>query len=152
MEHEFSIYFEYLSKNLSGKNHGDKVEICDVELIKRLSDVLRLKTDEHFILFDDEQNVEFILLKKDKKKLLLKIVSIKTNEKVKPQVILCTGLLKKKHFEDVAYLAAAMAADKICPLLTNQVHKNWLDQKMIGRLQKILISACEQSKNFQLMP
>ena len=62
MEHKFSIYFEGLSNNLSGKNLGDQVEICDFELTNRLSDVLRLKTDEHFILFDEKQRNVFAFI------------------------------------------------------------------------------------------
>ncbi|MFH1644589.1 MAG: RsmE family RNA methyltransferase [bacterium] len=150
MSHIFSIYFADLSKKISGKKQGVEIEIIDRELIKRLADVLRLHTEETFLLFDEKQNIEFIVLKKEKKKLHLKIISISENKKIKPEIILCCGLLKKKHFEDVLYLASVMAVGKICPLLTSQVHKNWFEEKTIERLQKILISACEQSKNFIL--
>lgn len=150
MAHKFSIYFKNLSEKTSGKKIDDEIDLDDCLLIKRVSDVLRLEQEENFLLFDEKQNAEFSLLKNTKKRLHLKIVSISKNKEIKPEVILCLGLLKKKYFEEVLYLASVMAAAKICPLLTNQVHKNWFDEKTISRLQKILISACEQSKNFIL--
>lgn len=149
--HKFAIYLKKLSSFISDLNVGDETVFRVSDLRKRIINVLRLKENEAFILFDEEKNIEFLLLKKtfqNKKTLNVKIVSINKNELLKPEVILCPGLLKKKYFEDAVYLASQMAATKICPILTSQVHKNWLDQKNIDRLEKILISACEQSKNF----
>lgn len=149
--HQFSIYFESLSSFISDLRVGDETEFKDSNLVKRVIDVLRLKEGDVFLLFDDEKNAKLILLNKNiksKKKLFVKIDSINNNKSIKPEIILCPALLKKKHFEEVVYLAAAMAVTKIIPILSGQVHKNWLDQKNIDRLKKIMITACEQSKNF----
>jgi len=150
-KHCFSLYFENLSEIISGLKIENKTEIKDSNLRKRIINVLRLKADEKFLLFDSVYNVQFVLLKdsfENKKLLVASIVQINKNVLVKPEIILCPALLKKNFFEDVLYFAAQMGASKVCPLLTEKICKNWLDQKAIDRLKKIMISACEQSGNF----
>ena len=149
--HHFSLYCENLSPLISGLKVGDKLEVKDLNLRKRVVDILRLKAGENFLLFDDVCNVFLALLKDsfERKKLLAaSVLQINKNILIKPEIILCPSLVKRIFFEDIVYFAAQMGASRICPLLTEKVNKSWLDTKAIERLKKIMISACEQSRNF----
>jgi 16S rRNA (uracil1498-N3)-methyltransferase len=58
------------------------------------------------------------------------------------------SLLKREAFETVIYLAAQMGATTIQPIITEKTHRSWNGDKEIARLTNVMISACEQAKNF----
>ncbi len=152
-KHLFAIYLDNLSPVICGVKAGDEFELKDRDLHQRLTCVLRLKEDESAILFDKKLNVEVILgtqTFKNKNTVFGIIEKIEENKSLKPQIIFCPALLKKRSFEEVLYLAAQMGANVIHPILTQKVQKNWWQKKEIQRCEKIMIAACEQSKNFVL--
>ena len=151
-KHVFTIFFAQLSEIIK-KSTNKKIQIRDKDLYKRLISVLRLKPDEKFILFDEKINVTFLLSKVflfKKKVIHADLLQKNQNKKIVPEVIFCPAILKKNSFVDVTYFAAQMGATEILPIITEKTQRKWGGLKEQERLQKIIISACEQSKNFIL--
>jgi len=149
-KHIFAIYLENLSKKIINSKN---ILINDVYLKTRLTNVLRLQPNEEFILFDDRINVLLSLNEetlKNKNSLFATLISTEKNKQFKNQVVLAPALLKKEDFETAVYFAAEMGADIIQPVLTSKVQRKWHGDKELERLYKIIISACEQSKNFSM--
>ena len=150
-KHIFSIFFENLSDLILNLKSGQIFELKNKTLYQRLIKVLRLKTNNHFILFDKNLNVEFSLGSKIffKDEIIFPtILKINQNKSFKPEIIFCPALLKRSSFEQVIYIAAQMGVDVIQPVITEKIQKKWWSEKEKNRLYKIMISACEQSKNF----
>jgi len=145
-KHVFAFYKENISK-LIKDNH---LELKDKTLWQRLTKVTRLKSGEELILFDDKINIKCSL---NKESLSNNLVSVKisnqsNNESINPKIILLMPIIKKDQFEYVTYVAAQLGITEIIPIETEKTKKNFLNDKEYDRLKKIMISACEQSKNF----
>jgi len=151
-KHTFAIFFEELTQKISALSIDEKLEVKDRALAHRIKSILRLNPGEEFVLFDKEQNAKVQLLEEKNKNILsAKILSISKNNPLKPNIILSFGLLKKEHLEDVAYYSAAMGANIVQPFFSSKVQAaKWGGEKEMQRLKKIMIAACEQSKNFCL--
>jgi len=112
-----------------------------------------LSESENLIFFDKNINILVELLPKtfkNNKSLYLKILEKNKNKKLEPEVILCTGLIKKSSFEELVYNACVLGANIIQPIFTDKCQQKWAGQKELQRLDKIIIAACEQSKNYSV--
>ncbi|MBD3231861.1 RsmE family RNA methyltransferase [Candidatus Dependentiae bacterium] len=151
-KHFFSIFVSDLSNLIQGCINN-QIIICDKRLYKRLISVLRLKPNDYFILFDYQYNIIFSLDKKtfeNKKCICANLIQQKRNKPFNTEIIFCPALLKKSSFENIIYFSAQMGATKIIPVLTEKVQRKFEGEKERQRLEKIIISACEQSKNFNV--
>ncbi|MFA5075193.1 MAG: RsmE family RNA methyltransferase [Candidatus Babeliales bacterium] len=146
-KHIFAIYLNNLSE-LNNLVTEENLLLQDKELNQRIIKILRLETGDIIILFDSKINLELEILQTKQDKVLGKILKIQDNKKIIPEIILAVGLLKKSSFEEILYVAAQMGVTQIQPILSEKIQKNWFIEKDLNRLNKILISACEQSKNF----
>lgn len=150
-KHIFAIFFERLSKQSGALSLSNKFVVEDKALWHRLTRILRLKNKEKFILFDNENNVKLRLLEENftkKNVVSAKVISISPNKKIIPYIVLACTLLKKDSFESVAYYAAEMGANTVLPFFHSKTQRKWGEGKELLRLKKIIISACEQAKNF----
>lgn len=124
-------------------------EVCfkHHEFYQRVVKILRLKSGSEIIIFDDYAAwlVEIVEIESDS-------ILIKTKEKIalvqKKTVNLYLGLLRKSSFEAAVYSSAAAGVSKIIPVISAKIEKNWWSERELSRLQKIIIGAREQSKNF----
>ena len=152
-KHLFAIYEKNISQQIADLKKEQIFCLQDKALHKRVTTVLRLKENEQFIIFDQNYNATVAIEKetfRSKNKLTLKILSLNENKQIKPDITLCPALLKKNTFEEVVYYAAQMGGNIVQPIISEKVHKNWWSTSQAERLEKIMISACEQSKNFIL--
>jgi 16S rRNA (uracil1498-N3)-methyltransferase len=149
-KHIFAFYKENLSSLLSTSKVGSFFSFKDSELWNRLTKIIRIKA-HLFILFDEKINVT--LQAKDfheKRTVGGDIKKIEENKRIKPEINFYLPVLKKEAFEYAIYVAAQMGVTKIFPITTELVSiapAGGYAAKNI-RLKKIMISACEQSKNF----
>jgi len=153
-KHLFALYLENLSNLIYNLKKNQTFELADKSLHNRLTRVLRLKENEQFVLFDKNLNTKLSLNSQtfeNTKKIYITIKEINKNKALEPEVIFCPSLLKKNAFEEIIYTAAQMGANVIQPVITEKVQRKWGGEKERERLQKIMICACEQSKNF-VMP
>ena len=139
-KHKFAFFVEDLSKIENS--------IKDKELVKRITSVLRLKTEDEIIFFDRKISLDSEIISISKDKIEIKINKKFKIESIKPEINIFIGLLKKESFEEILYSCLELGATSITPLITEKIHKNWWSNKFKERFDKILISAAEQSKNF----
>ena len=150
-KHTFAFYKKDISVLLVGKKIGSICSFKDTEFYNRLIRVVRIHADDCFILFDEKVHATISVHEDmiNKKRFIIgTIVDVKQNKKLIPEVTLAVGLLKKDAWEQVVYFAAQMGATRLIPILSEKVQRSFDAQKEFERLQKIMISACEQSKNF----
>lgn len=149
--HLFAIYYDGLATH---QNHdASTIMIEDKELHHRIVKVLRLREGETIDLFDGKLAIQVKLNAQTfttKKVLHGSIVHRKNVEPCKPLITLYPSLLKRDDFEHVCSMAAVLGAHSIQPIITEKSHRNWLSEKDYTRLHKIMIAACEQSKNFYI--
>ncbi|MFH1461921.1 MAG: RsmE family RNA methyltransferase [bacterium] len=152
-KHVFSIYIEDLSSILSNLNKNDEFDFKDKKTHDRIINTLRLQKDDELIFFNNSINIKIQLLDKtfeNNKFIYAQIIEKKESKVLKPEIILCPSLIKKHSLEELVYNAAAMGATIIRPVITEKVQRKWGFEKEKERLEKIIIAACEQSKNYVL--
>ncbi len=131
----------FIDRDLNSK----ELVLKDKALIKQLKKVLRLEKDDYLILFNENQevlfvikeiNLERVVLKKEK---ALRELLENKNEK---EIILYCALLKKDNFELVIQKATELGVKEIQPLVTERTVKLNFSFK---RAEKIIKEAVEQS-------
>ncbi|MCK4265552.1 16S rRNA (uracil(1498)-N(3))-methyltransferase [Candidatus Babeliales bacterium] len=150
-KHTFAIYFELLNSIIGSSAKVLRLDHRDVW--KRLIKVLRLNVGESFILFDKSYYCLLSLKEESLRKkniIVADVIETSVNKVLSPEIILACPILKKDDFEKVVYFAAELGVTEIVPLQTDRVSRKWGGDKELSRLNKIVISAAEQSKNFFL--
>lgn len=148
MSHCFALHSR---QSLASCTTGQVTKIHDEDLWVRITRVLRLRAGENVILFDDAQS-QLLQLEpptfQNKKTITATLLESTVHKRLEPRINLCIGLLKKEALQEVAYYAAAMGATHLVPVLTGKVQRSWGNDKEQERLIKVMIAACEQSKQF----
>jgi len=149
--HLFAIYSLHpLPAQLKAE---DVLELRDAELWNRITRILRLIEEEKVILFDHNIQVTIKILPatfQRKGWLVGTVIDVTLHQPLKPEVHLYPCLLKKDAFEEVVYVAAQMGVTTITPVVSDKIQRRWGGEHEFERLKKIMIAACEQSKNFVL--
>lgn len=140
-KHNFALYFADLNCSDSAK----ELIVSDLDLVHRATKVLRIKEGGAVTLFNKKINVLGTLSKITKKNFTLDIITISGSKHLAPKITVALGVLKKEHFETALYSCVELGASQIQPI----VFKKSVSQKLnLDRLQRVLVSAAEQSKNF----
>jgi 16S rRNA (uracil1498-N3)-methyltransferase len=130
-------------------DNGKQFIVNDKEIIFRIVNVLRLKSGQQCILFDDQcyATVTVMAIVSNKSVHLL-LTGLTLTKLPQLQVRLFLAFPKKPAFEDAVYFAVEAGASKITPVVSSksQVY-SWSVNEQV-RLQKIIISAREQAKSF----
>lgn len=144
-KHEFALFFKELS------SYKDKAEVIltDGVLIQRITTVLRLSKGESLVLFDACVHVECVLKSIDKKQLTFAAHAWKQNNKLAPKITVLLPVLKREALDAAVYSCAALGAS-IIQLITTTKTRAWGGAKELERLQRVIIAAAEQSKNFAM--
>jgi len=143
-KHEFALYFEQLSQNFS---KAGKLIILDPELVQRLFKILRLVPGDNLTLFNQNYFVDAQISLIDKKQLVLENLVWHNLATLKPEITVAIGVLKKENFENALYSCVELGANAILPIMFAKSAPTKLNHE---RVNKILISASEQSKNFSM--
>ncbi|KAL9656106.1 hypothetical protein ABK040_007724 [Willaertia magna] len=172
-KHIFAFHFpelkQILPKTINNKLNNNKLNIFENEiitidepsLIKRITNILRLKKGDEFIFFDGTSNFnKFKILSFSKQFIEIQILPLLENkyqnyinfkEKYKITVNICVTK-SKEPFEEMLYQCASMGVTEIQPILMDdKKQSNFLSGKE-ERFEKIMIAACEQSKQFHGLP
>lgn len=143
-KHNFAFYYQELAANFK---LVAQLTISNQELVHRVTKVLRLQVGDELILFDKRQSLTGIISLIDKKSFMLEQIRWHQATSLVPEITLALGVLKKENFENALYSCVELGASHIKPIIFSKCAPQKLN---FERLEKILISAAEQSKNFNL--
>ena len=147
--HEFAIYLKNLSEQKLKPN--TIARISNTDLFHRITRVLRLKKDEFFILFDRSVNCSVVLLAASQKDTIkVEVVECNQNTILSPNIKFLLPILKRDAFEQAIYSLVEFGANTIQLITTQKTQRKWGGQKEVERLEKVMIAAAEQSKNYAL--
>lgn len=119
------------------------VKITDLEIVKQIQNVLKLKKGEKIVLSDGKSiNMEILLSEIKDKEILGEIIKSEKIQQDARKVILYLAILKKENFELATQKAVEVGVHKIVPIITERTIKTGLN---FVRLEKIIKEASEQS-------
>lgn len=148
MKHEFALYAQNLSSVVRSLAINQEWHIEQPLLVHRVVNVLRLKKEEMFIVFDRQYHVVCKLIAYDKKTVTVVIEKKEPNTILSPSITLWLPLLKRDDLNQAIYSAVELGANEICLFTSQKVQRKWGKEKEHERLTRIMIAAAEQSKNF----
>lgn len=143
-KHNFALYYHDLQSNLKTDT---SLKVDDQELVHRVIKILRLQLGDQLTLFANNQVLTGIIELIDKKSFILTKCRLESVAQFKPAITMALGVLKKDNFENALYNCVEFGANQITPVIFAKSIPQKLNQE---RINKIIISAAEQSKNFSL--
>lgn len=148
--HEFALFTESLEGYGSQLDSGGQIELVDQELNHRITRVLRLEIDECFILFDRTRHAHLQILQITKKGIVCSVIAVFFNPTYTPHITVLLSVLKRDALEQAVYGLTELGANIIQLVQTDKVQRVWGGSSELERLQRIIVAAAEQSKNFTL--
>lgn len=145
-KHEFAFYCATQTKF----NVGQTISINDIALVNRLTNIVRLKPGEQFILFDQTKYAHCILIEATKKMVTVTVVSTAAHAALNPDIEVLLPILKREDFELALYAMVELGATKVQLVETQKAQRSWGGAKDMERATRIMVAAAEQSKNFVL--
>lgn len=148
-KHEFALYLESLSAIHATLSPNNIFTIDDPDLVHRITHVLRLAPEETLILFDRTGTIQIRIREITKKKIVGILQSISLNTPLQPHITFFLPLLKRHDLETALYSLTEIGVQEIFLISTHKTQKGLPgSEKEFERLQRIIIAAAEQSKNF----
>lgn len=139
-QHEFALYYSELKQT-------KELTFLDHDLVSRIGSVLRLKSGESVILFNQHYHALFLLKEVSHKKVSGTLGQLQINTQYEPHITLLLPVLKREALENAVYGAVESGVSEIQLVLTQKVQRKW-QPKDLERLNRIIIAAAEQSKCF----
>lgn len=139
--HTFALYLP----DISGK---ESLQINDRDLVHRISRVLRLQSGERLIFFNNQYHVDAQIIEVTNRSITVKLNERKKNDKRVPHVTFLLPLLKREALAHAVYGLVEVGVSSIQLVTTQKTQRAWAGSKEAERLERIIIAAAEQSKNF----
>jgi len=140
--HEFALYYPDLPTKQTA-NYALKAE----ELMHRIKQVLRLVAEDELVLFNAECHATFKITAITKKEILGLLGKPVCNAQFSPHITVYLPILKRVALEEALYAAVELGAQAI-QLISTQKTPPLGNKQELERLNRIIIAAAEQSKNF----
>jgi RsmE family RNA methyltransferase len=148
-KHEFALHVDALSSLVSGKSAHDAIHFSDEKLLHRMKYVLRLKPQDHCLLFDRHIYLSVVICAfVGKKQISVKIQELHKTVALQPTITFLLPVLKRDDYESALYALAELGINEIQLIFTHKTAHQWSGARDSERAEKILIAAAEQSKNF----
>ncbi len=144
--HEFALYYPQLSEFLK----ESIIVISEKVLVHRITKILRLQKNEELTLFDALYHAKGIISTIDKKSVVVQVETFERNNVLTPFITVQIGLLKREALEHVIESLTVFGVNEIQLYLSEKVSRKWGGQKEMERLQRVMVAAAEQSKQFVL--
>lgn len=142
-KHHFAVFFEGLSQ----KGQAKHLVVSEKVFVQRIGSILRLQEGDDLILFDQTVHIQTKIEVINKKTVSLQILTFTQNAVFKPNITVLLPILKRDALESAIYSCTALGATHIQLVETGKTRK-WQGQKELDRLERLVIAAAEQSKNF----
>jgi len=148
-KHEFALSVELLSLLIQKKGSGDSVIFSDDKLFHRIVTVLRLRIGDTCVFFDREIFITATIIAfVGKKQVHITIQSVQSTTALHPKITFLLPLLKRDDLESALYSLAEVGVNTIQLVSTQKTGNQWSRDRDNERIQRIIIAAAEQSKNF----
>lgn len=144
-KHEFAFYYADIT---SIAQQGRNCSLSDSELVHRVVRIVKIAVDEHFVLFNQQQQVTVSLVSCSKREIVIDVIKVQQNQELKPHIIFLLPMLKRDNLETAVYSLAELGVNEIQLVITQKSRQKAISQKELQRLCKVAISAAEQSKHF----
>ena len=144
--HEFALYSKEFSQALAEKK--TQLTLTDTTLIHRLQHVLRAGKGEVVMLFDDAVHAPCTIIDYPKNKAIVAIGKLTKNIPVLPKLTVILPLLKREALDELVYACRELGVSHIYFVSTDKSSRHSLSASERERLERVSISAAEQSKNF----
>lgn len=145
-KHEFALHYPALSASV----RHDSLTVSDTDTIHRITHVLRMSEGDSLILFDELHHGKAIIRSITKKQIVVFINALQFNQAPQPTITFLLPVLKREHLHDLVYSLAEVGVNEIQLVATAKVQRAWGKDQELEKLQKIVIAACEQSKQFSV--
>ena len=144
-KHHFSFYYPAL-----GSVKTSSCTITDAIFVHRLVTIMRYHIGDTLVLFNRDCHTEVVISAISKKEVIVANGQMIKNKPIEPEIILFLPLLKKDSLEEAVYNAVVAGVTDIQLIVTEKCHKKSITDVERQRLEKIIIAACEQSKQYAL--
>jgi len=145
-KHQFAFYSIDFFEELVCKN--SIFILNEQELVHRALRVIKLSKGDSFIIFNQAQHVELEIVSCTKKEITVLVLSCQKNNVFKRQITFLLPLLKKEALEAAVYSLTEIGVNVIQLVMTQKSRKAAISDREMKRLNKIIIAAAEQSKNY----
>lgn len=148
-KHEFAVFIDQFSYLITSIAPGGILTLEGEDIYHRLIRVLRLRPDDACILFDQEMHGRFVLQELQGKTRIQGILHTKqSNTVLYPTITVWLPLLKRDDADMALYALTEIGVNNVHLVNTEKVQRLWGGERERARLQRIIIAAAEQSKNF----
>ncbi len=144
-KHLFSLFYSDALPEINKPGRINNKELCI-----RITSILRLAINDQLILFTTTEHTLITIDAIDPKKqswILFTCINKEAIKSMTPKITLYVGINKKNNWPEILYAAAQMGVSIIQPIITERAQTELLP---IERMHQIMISACEQAKQFQI--
>lgn len=129
---------------------GSELRITDPQIITRIEKVLRVAVGDALILFHGTTVVHVQIKNYEKKYIICTVTQVRQAQALTPTINLWLPLIERDAFEHAVYMATVFGVHAIVPLVTQKTKRTTLTAHESNRLQRVMIAAAEQSKQFLL--
>jgi 16S rRNA (uracil1498-N3)-methyltransferase len=144
-KHLFALYYLRLSHEL----YNERVVIHDAALIHRITRVLRLRAEDRCILFDRVLAVECTITAIERHQVTATIIRRSVTQPVAQKITFFLPFLKREALTTAVYDLVQAGVQEIRLMHTaKSAHLAGDTHDMLDRLERVIIAAAEQSKNF----
>lgn len=147
--HEFAFFVPELTTWCAQKKVPFAYTLDNQELVHRIIQVLRLQKGDLCIFFDAHIHAKIKINDIIKNKMVnISIEKVISTTALKPNITFLLPVLKKEALEEAVYALVETGINSIVLVTTEKTQRHWGAQKEMQRLQRIIIAAAEQSKQF----
>jgi 16S rRNA (uracil1498-N3)-methyltransferase len=144
-KHEFAVF---VGMSVPFASQKYEIDVSDDALYTRLSGVLRARSGDRYIFFNDTYHARAEVIAVEKKKIRVVLEAAEKNKALTPAIDWIVPLLEREAFEIVVSNLTVLGATSIQPVVTRKTHRNAIFEKEVERLTRLMIAAAEQSKQF----
>lgn len=142
--HEFAFFVRTLPASLAV---GTSYKIGDADVAHRMVYVVRIEEDDTAVLFGLKHVATVRIATVKKSVILCTVLAFRPIERLAPSVSWYLPLLDREAFEESVSILTSMGATDITPIITEKSESRL---RSIERIERVMIAAAEQSKQFAL--
>lgn len=145
--HEFAVF---TGDSIPFSAQKREYDLIDKDLFTRLSTVLRARSGDRYIFFNDTDHARAEVVAVEKRKIRILLEPAEKNRVLMPTIEWIVPLLEREAFEAVITNLTVLGAATIQPVVTRKTHRTNFAPKELERTKRLMIAAAEQSKQFML--